>query len=236
MEIEFVKEKGFIAEVIRTPRKKTASVRVREGKVSVVVPQTTDMDTIEALVNKKSRWVREKLLLQRQHQPTKPKEYISGECFTYLGRNYRLKVESGATKSVKLKNGRLVVQVPPSVQRRDQYVQKALTDWYRDHALGKLLDKVDRYAQVVRVKPSSVAIKTFRNRWGSCSTQGDLLFNWKIIIAPNRIVDYVVVHELCHLHEHNRSPKFWKFVKRVLPDYLECREWLKVNGRGMTID
>ena len=62
------------------------------------------------------------------------------------------------------------------------------------------------------------------------------MFNWKVIIAPNRIVDYVVIHELCHLHEHNHSPKFWKHVERVFPDYLECREWLKANGRQLSVD
>ena len=236
VEIEFVKGQGFIAEVIRTPRKMTATVRVREGKVSVVVPDSTIMNTVEALVTKKTKWIREKLLLQREHQPTKPKEYVSGESFTYLGRNYRLKVQNGPTKSVKLKYGRLVAHVPPSVQKRDQYVQNALTDWYREHALGKLHSKVGRYAQVIGVIPLSVGIKTFKGRWGSCSTKGNLLFNWKVIIAPNRIVDYVVVHELCHLHEHNHSPKFWKHVERVFPDYLECREWLKGNSRQLTID
>lgn len=97
---------------------------------------------------------------------------------------------------MKLKNGRLVVQVPPSVQKRDQYVHDALTEGYRAHALEKLQDKVERYSKVVRVSPSSVGIQTYKSRWGSCSSRGQMRFNWKIIIAPNRIVDYVVVHEL----------------------------------------
>ncbi|MDA9982620.1 M48 family metallopeptidase [Gammaproteobacteria bacterium] len=235
VEIEFVRGKGFIAEIIRTLRKKTASVRVQEGKVSVVVPKSISMDTIDTLATKKTKWIREKLLLQREHQPTKPKEYVSGESFTYLGRNYRLKVQTGPTKSVKLKYGRLVVHVPPSVQKRDQYIQNSLTEWYREHAVKKLQEKLNRYAQVVGVTPSSVGIKTFKGRWGSCSTKGSLLFNWKVIIAPNRIVDYVVVHELCHLHEHNHSPKFWRCVERVGPDYLDCRGWLKESGRRLEI-
>jgi predicted metal-dependent hydrolase len=148
---EVVHGKGFDAEVIRTARRKTATVKVVEGKVSVVVPRSTSTDKVEALVSKKTRWIREKLLLHREHQPAKPKEYVSGECFSYLGRNYRLKVEAGPVQSVKLKNGRLVVQVPPSVQKRDQYVQSALTDWYRMHALERLQEKVSRYAKSGRV-------------------------------------------------------------------------------------
>ena len=232
---EVIHGKGFDAEVIRTNRRKTATLKIVEGKVSVMVPKSTSKDKVEALVNRKTRWIREKLLLHREHLPPKLKEYVSGESFTYLGRNYRLKVESGTEKSVKLKNGRLVVQVPPSVQNRDRYVQSVLTDWYRAHALEKLRERVERYAKVVRVKPASVGIKSFKGRWGSCSTRGKVEFNWKIIIAPNRIVDYVVVHELCHLHHHNHSPEFWKCVEGVFPDYAESKEWLRVNGRWLEV-
>ena len=202
----------------------------------MVVPRSTSTDKVEALVTRKTRWIREKLLLHREHQPPKPKEYVSGECFTYLGRNYRLKVESGAAKSVKLKGGRLVVQVPPSVQKHGQYVQNTLIEWYREHALLKLQDKVQRYSKVVRVSPPScVGIKTFSGRWGSCSTKRNMEFNWKIIIAPNYIVDYVVVHELCHLHHHNHSPEFWKCVERVCTNYQECKDWLKSNAQTFII-
>ena len=235
MTAEVVQGKGFQAEVIRTNRRKTASVKVVEGRVAVVVPRFTTKARVEELVAKKTRWIREKLLLQREHRPPKPKEYVSGECFTYLGRKYRLKVETGATKSVKLRNGRLVVQVPPLVQKREQYVQSALVEWYREHALEKLREKVERYSGVVRAKPTSLDVKTFKGRWGSCSSKGHVQFNWKIIIAPNRIVDYVVVHELCHLVHHNHSPQYWKCVEWVLPDYRECREWLKANGRTLEV-
>lgn len=235
IEIEFIKGKGFIAEVIRTGRKKTATVMVREGKVSVVVPKATTVNEVTALVTKKTKWIREKLLIQQQHPRTKLKEYVSGESFTYLGRNYHLKVQTGVN-AVKLMGGKLVVQVPCSVQKRDQYVQGALTEWYRTHALEKLREKVGRFSEIVGVTPVSVGIKTFKGRWGSCSTKGDLMFNWRIIIAPNRIVDYVVAHELCHLYEHNHSPKFWKHVERVFPDYKESREWFKVNGRYLGLD
>ena len=85
------------------------------------------------------------------------------------------------------------------------------------------------------VEPASAGIKTFKSRWGSCSTCGDITFNWKIIIAPNRIVDYVVVHELCQLKRHDHSPVFWKCVERVVLDYKECKFWLKQNGNGLEI-
>ena len=92
--------------------------------------------------------------------------------------------------------------------------------------MEKLQQKVDRYSKAIRVTPSSVVIKTFK---------GELDFNWKIIIAPNRIVDYVVVHELCHLRHHNHSPEFWKRVNRVFPEYRDCKERLKMNSQSLII-
>ena len=117
---------------------KTATVKVVEGKVSVVVPRSISMDKVQALVAKKTRWIREKLLLQREHQPPKPKEYVSGECFTYLGHNYRLKVEPGPSKSVKLKNGSAGGRCPHPCRSVTSMFRTTLTEWYRVHALEKL--------------------------------------------------------------------------------------------------
>ena len=114
-------------------------------------------------------------------------------------------------------------------------VRDALTRWYRTHAEQKLQEKVERYAGVIGVSPAAVGFRTFKSRWGSCDSRGLVQFNWKIIIAPNRIVDYLVVHELCHLKQHNHSPRFWKCVESVFPGYRECREWLKQNGRLLQI-
>lgn len=234
LQLEFVKGPGFIAEVVRTSRTKTASVRVQEGKVSVVVPRTLPDTRIEALVSRKSLWIKEKLRIHDSSLVVRPKEYVSGESFTYLGRNYRLKVKTASEPSVSLLAGRLVVALPDAKNRPDR-VRSALTGWFRQHADVKLTEKADRYARIVGVTPSSVGVKTFRSRWGSCSAGGRILFNWQIVIAPNRIVDYVVAHELCHLRQHDHSPAFWKCVERVIPDYQECREWLKANGRTLMV-
>jgi predicted metal-dependent hydrolase len=225
----FIKGDGFLVEVIRTGRQKTASVRVRAGKVSVAIPRSLPDSHIEALVARKTRWIRKMLLQQENAEPVEPREYVSGESFTYLGRNYRLMVESGNPVSVKLRQGSLWVRVPDGCSNPEK-VRKALTQWFRTHADQKLREKTERYARVIGVSPSAIAIKTFKSRWGSCDSRGLVKFNWKLIVAPNRIVDYVVVHELCHLKQHNHSPRFWKCVESVFPDYRECREWLKLNG------
>jgi len=234
MKQEYLQGNGFIAEVIRTSRVKSADIKVEDCAVSVVVPRQLPIERIEQLLKDKNRWIKEKLILQREALPVSNKEYISGEAFSYLGRNYRLKVQHGSFEPMKLLQGRLVATVPNNSEQA-HIIRNALIRWYKTHAELRLQDKVNRYAKMVGVETSVVGIKTFKSRWGSCSSKGHIDFNWKIITAPHHIVDYVVVHELCHLKQHDHSPKFWKLVERVIPDYAECKEWLKVNERLLVL-
>lgn len=225
---EYREASGFIAEVIRTERRKTADIRVEDGAVSVLVPRDLPMERIDLLLKEKRNWIKEKIVLHRQAQPVSEKQFVSGEAFSYLGRNYRLKVEKGAFKPVRLINGRLVVTVP---QGKDQphMIRNALVRWYKRQAEQKLVEKVERYAPVVGVEPTGVGIKSFKSRWGSCTAKGRLEFNWRVMMAPNSVVDYVVIHELCHLKQHDHSTEFWKEVERALPRYRKLKEWLKIN-------
>ena len=231
---EITTSKGITAQVVRTSRRKTAQVRVDEGKVSILVPDDLPDSRIDEILTKKTQWIRGKVYLHGQALPVQSKEYISGESFSYLGRNYRLKVLKGSQPSVKLLNGRLQVTLTTGSQNPVK-VREALTGWYRTHAEAKIQEKAERYAPVVGVQPASVGIKTFKSRWGSCHLSGDILYNWKIVIAPNRIVDYVVVHELCHLKQHDHSETFWKLVAQIIPEHAECKEWLKDNGRWLNL-
>ena len=234
LQAEYIEHAGFVAEVIRTRRRKTASIKIDEGAVSVVVPLSLPRERIQQLLTDKKKWIREKLYLQSQTRPVTSKEFVSGEAVPYLGRNYRLKVVVGSYQPVKLLHGKLVVTIPEAIKTPNS-IRNAIVRWYRLHALDRLNEKTARYAAVIGMTPTKVDIKTYKSRWGSCHADGRILYNWKIIMAPNRIVDYVVVHELCHLIHHNHSPQFWKEVERIMPEYAECKEWLKVNGAGLEV-
>ena len=218
----------FPIEVIRTNRKKSASVQVVDCQVQVIIPQGLSDVRIEQIIREKTSWIRDKLRKQSLMRPKKPKEYVSGEAFAYLGKNYRLKLAQGSSEAVKLTLGKLVVGA-------DTDIKRDLTSWYMQHAEKRLNEKVARFAQVIGVEPNSVKVKDYKSRWGSCSSLGDISFHWAIIMAPHYIVDYVVVHELCHMIHHNHSPAFWQQVEKVLPNYSECRGWLKVNGQELNI-
>lgn len=231
---EYRDGKGFIVEVIRTKRRKSADIRVEEGAVSIVVPTATTVEKIDQLLLAKRLWIKEKLALQRELRPASNKDFVSGEAFPYLGRNYRLKVETGPFAPVKLIQGRLVVQMPDEHQQ-PHIIRNAIVRWYKRQATQRLHEKVARYAPMVGVATPEVGIKSFRARWGSCTTNGKLEFNWLIMLAPNRKVDYVVVHELCHLLHHDHSPDFWRALARVMPDYQECRAWLKEHSVELVV-
>jgi len=231
-EAEYIDSNGFIAEIKRTNRTKSATITVEEGKVCVVVPCQLENERITKLLKDKNRWIKEKIALHREAQPTSTKQFVSGESFSYLGRNYRLKVLQGNYQPIKLSHGRFAITLRSGTDNPD-LIQDSLFSWYKQHADTKLTEKAKRYAKMIGVTFNSVGLKTYRSRWGSCSVEGDITFNWKIIMAPNRIVDYVVAHELCHLVHHDHSPKFWREVERIMPNYAECKDWLKKNGANL---
>ena len=240
MQNHFLLGRGQLSllKVIKTERKRTASISVKDSAVLVTVPQTLSIGKVHEIVAKKRRWFQGKLNYYKQTQNlSKTKEYVSGEGFAYLGRNYRLKVLTGKLNGVQFKNGKLVVHIPKeySKSKRENKVKQLLEQWYRERALVKLQEKTRRLARKVGVEPKSVSIKSYKGRWGGCNSKQELFFNWNIIIAPNRIVDYVVVHELVHLIHHDHGKAYWKRLKSVFPDYEECKEWLKVHGRNLKI-
>ena len=233
--MNFIQGNGFVADIIRSPRRKTAAIKIQKGKVFLMVPACLPMTAIESLVAKKNRWIKEKLAIQNEIIAIKPKEFISGETFSYLGRNHPLKIESGLYPLIKLHQDELVVSVRDKTADNAQAIKQLLIKWYKQQAEAELLGKTERFSRIIGVNPTSVTIKSFKSRWGSCSITAGIQYNWKIIIAPDWIVNYVVIHELCHILHHNHSPAFWKAVERYCPDYRGCNAWLKINGGRLEI-
>ena len=226
---------GFIAEIIRSSKRKSAAIKIQKGKVFVIVPACLPMAAIESLVAKKNRWIREKLAIQNEIIAIKPKEFVSGESFSFLGRNHSLKIESGLYPVIKLHQDELVVSVRDKTADNALAIKQLLIKWYKQQAESELRDKTEKFSRIIGVNPTSVTIKSFKSRWGSCSITGGIQYNWKIIIAPDWIVNYVVIHELCHMLHHNHSPAFWKSVERYCQDYKDCSKWLKINGGRLEI-
>ncbi|MDB4230042.1 M48 family metallopeptidase [Paracoccaceae bacterium] len=227
----------FPLEIIRANRSKSVTIKIEDENIKVIVPENLSDKRIEDLIKKRSTRIKQKIKIYNETVRPKPKEYVNGESFTYMGRNYRLKIILKKEKEVKLKDGYLNTYINKTVSKNnmEETVKKSLENWYQIKALEKLTEKTKRYASILGVTPKSVTVKEYKSRWGSCSSDGDISFNWRIIIAPHQIVDYIVVHELCHILEHNHSPKYWRHIKNVIPNHKECREWLKLNSAALVV-
>ncbi len=225
----------FPVEIIRSDRKRSVSILLENESVNVRVPKSLSDRRIRELIAKRSSWIKKKIKEAQGRPVAKPKEYVSGETFTYLGKNYRLKIISGNEASVKLSKGYLCVTTLVKDKNREATIKSKLINWYREHAEARLAEKTDRLAGIVGVCPKTIKVRDYKARWGSCSSTGEISYNWKIILAPHRIVDYVVVHELCHLLEHNHSSRYWVHVKRYVRDWKECRDWLKTNSNSLIV-
>jgi len=228
---------NFPVQIVRTERKRSASIEIEGDTVKVTVPSHLTDSMVQNLISQRRGLIEQKLRQQQQIAPPKPKEYVNGEAFPYLGKNYRLKRLLGQSGDAKLKHGYIQIPVPESALEglTEASMRSSLVSWYKAHAATKLKEKTKRYASILGVEPNSVSVREYKARWGSCASSGDISYNWRIIMAPHHIVDYVVVHELCHLLEHNHSARYWRLVGSVISDHKECREWLKVNGAALVV-
>lgn len=213
-----------IDKIIRSKRRTIALEIARDAQLIVRAPYRTPMDFIEKVVFKKRFWIMEKQeFVKERIKKIIPKEFVSGEGFLYLGEMYKLEFVEALDMPIAFNNG---------FQISRQYVNIAreiITAWYKEQAYQKISERANWYCTLSGLKYNKIKISDAQRRWGSCSAKGNLNFSWRLIMAPLRVVDYVVVHELAHLEEKNHSKAFWNKVRIMLPDFEQYKEWLKEN-------
>jgi predicted metal-dependent hydrolase len=224
---------NFTYTVKRTNRVKTATIQIESGKVVVSVPSRLSDSKVDALIASRSEWIEKKISDQFSKLPRAATEFISGQGLMYLGRNYRLKVYRSGVGTTGLRNGRIEVWVPDKTISSQDTIKGVIEIWYKTRAAEKFKERVRHYEKVVGSHATSIAVKDMRTKWGTCTALGRVTLNWRLIFAPIRIIDYVIVHELCHLLYHDHSRKFWSAVMRVIPDYESRKHWLKTNGHSL---
>jgi len=219
-------------EVEYSSRRRTVQIAVHApGKVLITAPaDRSDKELLDA-VSKKARWITQKLYMMKsmRSQPV-VREFVNGESLLYLGRNYRLalQLDQNAKKPViSLTKG--VFSITTKTSDRS-YLRPFMIDWYKHKADQKIRERINYFAVKLDVNPKEIHIKEQKKRWGSCTSTGNLYFNWRCILAPAPVIDYIVVHELCHLLELKHSARFWTLLRAVLPDFETRKQWLKDNG------
>jgi predicted metal-dependent hydrolase len=224
----------------RSARRRTVSITVdpRE-EVVLLAPVGIPVDRLDRVVHRKARWIVGKL--RRGFSlpiPLPPREFVAGETFRYLGRQYRLRVASEASgrASVSLRGGWLRVGVPRGGlegPERAEAVQQALVGWYRLHAAERLPERVAVWSRKLGIPIPTVLIREQTKRWASCDPKGVLRFNWRIIQASMRLVDYVVAHEIVHLSHREHTRSFWSVLGKAMPDYEHRRAALRLLGNAL---
>ena len=214
-------------EVRLSDRRKTLQVTVdRAGELVLAAPRGADETKLRDFIRSKRYWIYKKLAEKEQLQrPIPRKEYVDGEGFLYLGRSYRLKIVETQNEPLKMANGRLCLRRDQIAQGREHFIR-----WYSSRGKDWLTAKVKEYCSRIEVEPAGVKVQDLGYRWGSCGKGNWLYFNWKTMLLRRQIAEYVVVHELVHLHEAHHTPEFWRRLERAMPDFEIRKQWLAGHG------
>ncbi len=217
-----------IDKIIRSKRKTIALVVESDATLVVRAPFETTLEYIEALVFKKRSWIKEKKqVVNKDCAAVRKREFVNGEGFLFLGKTYKLKIQD--CDEIKLSD---YLFLPKKYLNEPR---ERMVEWYMKRALEKITERADWYSKDTGWRYKSIKINNAQSRWGSCGPSGSLNFTWRLIMAPLNVIDYVVVHELAHIHEKNHSWKFWNKVKTVMPDYKQREKWLKENRKYLAL-
>lgn len=226
--MEKIEINDLTIEVRRSSRRKTVELSVdRDGCILLYAPANANNATLESLVKERRIWIYQQLGRKDEELHLMPKkEYVSGEGFYYLGRKYRLKVlDDPWVMVLRFRNGRFMMPPSWALRGKENFIQ-----WYTQRATEWISRRIGMHQARVGVEPQTIGIQDLGFRWGSCTHKGKLFFHWRIILLPPERIDYLILHELVHIREHNHSPAFYEHLRRVAPEYEVHEEWLRRNG------
>ena len=220
--------------IIKTRRIKTSELIVDAGTITVRTPYNKDKTEIRRLVLDKASWILRK---QREHREIKPElkkpSFREDTTLPYFGKNYPMTInKSQATNNLEIVDGKFEVDIKSAKLSRN-VLKKLYEDWLIEKAQGIFEDKVKKCSKRVGVRIKRISIKNLKNRWGSLTKKGVVNLNLNLVKAPEDIIDYVVLHELCHLKIKEHSHHYWDLLHKFMPNYHDKIEWLKVNGNNL---
>jgi predicted metal-dependent hydrolase len=216
--------------IVYTQRKTLQLEVLPDMSVRMIAPLGTKVEVCSRMLLKRMDWVRDQMRYFSQFHPlTKPREYVSGETHLFLGRRLRLKVVKGSTKGVKATRQHLTVCAGHTTSAR--LVEAELWQWYREQASDLFQERMLGCMVKLNIPknegPKSLIVRRYKSRWGSMSADGVLGLNLDLIRASIECIDYVIIHELCHLRFPHHGPRFWDLLERVMPDWRKRKTKLE---------
>ncbi len=225
----------------KSKRAKYVTITVGIDGVKVVAPLGVGDHKIIPVVENKREWIFNKVegFKLRHEQISAERELVSGLKLPFQGKDFTLRLSEYNSRytRVTFENEQFLVYINKNLplDKRQGEIHKALERWYVVQAKELFHSRLAFYKDRLALDYNEVKLKDQKTRWGSCSRKGNINLNWRLVMAPTLIVDYVVVHELCHLKIMNHSKDFWQLVESFIPDYKERKKWLKQHGIGLRL-
>lgn len=206
-------------------RIKNCYIAIKDGEVIVRVPTRTSQDTIKQIICKRARWILENVNEQRKKAP---KQYIDGEIFSVLGKDVVLKIGYDSKPKFKFKGNTFWVSLPEwQKENASQMAQEFIDQFYTQLAEKEVEKAMRKMTMKVGIAPKSYKIKNLKSTWGNCSTSGNITLSKNLAMYSRRAIEYVCLHEICHLRHMNHSQQFWQMVSNYMPDYRLAEQELK---------
>jgi predicted metal-dependent hydrolase len=230
-------------QVVRS-RRKTLSLQVREGQVLVRAPYSVDEKFINAFIQKKTSWLKAKIAQQNQVDDFCC-DFAQGSSLFLFGELVTLNITFAKQANMLLIEGINNQQTLNIVLAERNYkklngkvllaaaVKKQIESYFKRQAEDIIPQKVTAFSQKTSLTPTSIKIRQYIARWGSCNNRGELSFNYLLMMLPAHVIDYVIVHELCHLQHLNHSKEFWQLVGKYFPNYIQAKQWIKANQSAL---
>ena len=214
-------------QIIRSNRK-TLSLSINENSDLVVrAPHRVSDDEIQKFISEKSDWIDKKQRLIKAHLKDSENQLSNDQCL-YLGSLYQLKIDNNNVEPISFNGDMFTIA---NVNREE--ISLPLKSWYKKRFIEVALPRLSYFSEKHKLKVNQVRVKEQKTLWGSCSSKNNINLNYLLIMAPMKVIDYVIVHELVHTIHKNHSAKFWQKVETIMPNYKDARYWLKENGHQL---
>lgn len=220
----------FQITVKSSKRRKTVGLRISgSGDLVVFTPHRITERTVIKIIKQHETWI----FKQIQNNPTQQLALTEGSTIYYMGEKHQLHFEVNKKQSVQLNTDTLTIKNTTKALSLENKVKEQLEKWYINTARDIIEDRVYYYAKLIQEPVEKIRLKNTQTRWGSCSSKRNININWRLIMAPFNVMDYVILHEVCHLKHLNHSSSFWKLVAEIMPDYTKYTIWLKKNSNTL---
>ena len=217
----------------KTNRIKTVSFLIKNQSLILSVPKYISSNEIDSIIESKIHWIKKKLINEKENNLQNKRLYSEGEIFLYLGQEFILKIKKNEIPNIVLKENNLLLDIiePENLPKIKEYIR----EWYKNKSINKLNIVHKYYESLIGLKVNKIKFGEYKSKWGSCNSNKVISYDWRIIMAPNSVINYLVVHEISHLLHSNHSQHFWLHVEKFIKDYRDQRKWLKNNSNKLVL-